>query len=95
MMKRVKPTEKAIRGLALKAFESSARVLCVRDDVKANTRPKMGNPVGPGMTVLDRGFERDHARPPGARTNAKMETKTIVQRKSSKLSTDEAEGIVL
>ncbi|KAI7738375.1 hypothetical protein M8C21_008438 [Ambrosia artemisiifolia] len=49
---------------------------------------------GPGMAVLVRGFERAHARPPGARKKAKMETKTTTYRKRLKVRTVEVSVVV-
>lgn len=90
MTNRVNPTEKAMRGLASKAVERLARILCVKEEAKAKTRPKKGKPEGPGMAVvLDRGLERAHARPPGARRKAKTETNRRTPRKRGKLRTGE------
>ena len=82
MTNRVNPTEKAIKGMALKLCARLARTRCGVSPVKTVSKPVSGNPGGPGMKgVLD--LERAHASPPGANQKAKMAMKSMKQRRAS------------
>ncbi|GJT50877.1 ribonuclease H-like domain-containing protein, partial [Tanacetum coccineum] len=79
--------------VGFKEKEEELKLISLRGDVKyagsLNTSPTKGIREGPGIAVLRRGFERAHAKPPGAKMNAKTEMKNVVKTKMFKVTTDD------
>ncbi|GJY03934.1 ribonuclease H-like domain-containing protein [Tanacetum coccineum] len=77
--------------VGFKEKEEELKLISLRGDVKYAGSCAFMVPDGacPGIAVLRRGFERAHAKPPGAKMNAKTEMKNVVKTKMFKVTTDD------